>query len=250
MSGNPANRPFDAVLFDLDGTLLETAPEIAAAVNLSIVDQGLPPADTEAVRFFIGHGVRQTIAKAYDTVAPADTTAARRETDIDAALIRFEHHYGRLAPQSQPFGDTVSTLTSLRAAGVKCAIVSNKETRFVEQLLAGGPLPGLVDLVVCGDTLPRKKPDAAPALHAMAQFGSSRERTLLVGDSSIDVACARNAGIAVWMVPYGYNGGHPAAEAGADRVIDTLSEVAHACSGTGAVSVNLADGLPSVPHKP
>lgn len=245
-----AARPFDAVLFDLDGTLLETAPEIAAAVSLSIVDQGLPAVDTEAVRFFIGHGVRQTIAKAYDTVAPAGTAGAQREADIDAALIRFEHHYGRLAPQSQPFADTVSTLTSLRAAGVKCAIVSNKETRFVEQLLADGPLPGLIDLLVCGDTLPRKKPDAAPALHAMALFGSSRERTLMVGDSSIDVACARNAGIAIWMVPYGYNGGHPASEAGADRVIDTLTEVAHACSGKGGVSVNLVAGFLSAPHKP
>ncbi|WP_293397020.1 HAD-IA family hydrolase [Nevskia sp.] len=244
------DRPFDAVLFDLDGTLLETAPEIAAAVNLSIIDQGLPPADTDAVRFFIGHGVRQTIAKAYDTVSLTGTTAEKREADIDAALIRFEHHYGRLAPLSQPFADTVSTLVSLRAAGVKCAIVSNKETRFVEQLLADGPLPALIDLVVCGDTLAQKKPDAAPALHAMAAFGSSRERTLLVGDSSIDVACARNAGITVWMVPYGYNGGHPAAEAGADRVINTLTEVAHACSGTGAVSVNLANGFPSAPHTP
>lgn len=224
-------RPFDAVLFDLDGTLLETAPEIGTAASLAIVEQGLPPVDIAAVRFFIGHGVRQTIAKAYDTVAPAGTTAAKRDADIDAALIRFEHHYAQLAPQSQPFPDTVATLTALRAAGVKCAIVSNKETRFVEQLLAGGPLPGLIDLLICGDTLAQKKPDPAPILHALARFGTTRERTLMVGDSSIDVACARNAGVPVWMVPYGYNGGAPAESAGADRIIATLTEVALACSG-------------------
>lgn len=240
-------RPFDVVLFDLDGTLLETAPEIGAAVSLAIVEQGLPPVDIAAVRFFIGHGVRQTIAKAYDVVAPTGTTAPKREADIDAALIRFEHHYERLAPMSQPFADTVSTLQSLRASGVRCAIVSNKETRFVEQLLSRGPLPGLIDLLVCGDTLALKKPDAAPALYAMEQFGSSRERTLLVGDSSIDVACARNAGIAIWMVPYGYNGGHPAELAGADRVIASLSEVALACSGAGIDSVNLAPPNSSAP---
>ena len=236
------SRPFDAVLFDLDGTLLETAPEIGAAVSLAIAEQGLPTVDIAGVRFFIGHGVRQTIAKAYDTVAPAGTTAAKREADIDAALLRFEHHYARLAPQSQPFADTVSTLTTLRALGVKCAIVSNKETRFVEQLLEGGPLPALIDLLVCGDTLEKKKPDAAPIQFALERFGTTAARTLMVGDSSIDVACARNAGVPVWMVPYGYNGGHPAENAGADRVIPTLTEVALACSGTVSASVNLAAG--------
>lgn len=243
-------RPFDAVLFDLDGTLLETAPEIGAAVSLAIAEQGLPAVDSAEVRFFIGHGVRQTIAKAYDTVAAVGTSAEKREADIDAALIRFEHHYERLAPLSQPFADTVSTLTALRALGILCAIVSNKETRFVEQLLAGGPLPGLIDLLVCGDTLAKKKPDAAPILYALEKFGTAASRTLMVGDSSIDVACARNAGVPVWMVPYGYNGGHPAESAGADRVIPTLTEVALACSGTVSASVNLAPGLLSAPNKP
>lgn len=240
-------RPFDAVLFDLDGTLLETAPEIGAAVSLAIEEQGLPPVDIDAVRFFIGHGVRQTIARAYDTVAPAGIPAGKRETDIDAALIRFEHHYEVLAPRSQPFADTVATLTTLRALGIKCAIVSNKETRFVEQLLAGGPLPGLIDLLVCGDTLPKKKPDPAPILHAIEHFGTARARTLMVGDSSIDVACARNAGVPVWMVPYGYNGGEPAESAGADRVIPTLAAVALACTGAMPASGTLAPASPLAP---
>ena len=240
-------RPFDAVLFDLDGTLLETAPEIGAAVSLALVDQGLPPVDIDAVRFFIGHGVRQTLARAYDTVAPADTPAVTREADLDAALLRFEHHYQRLAPLSRPFPDTVATLAALRAGGVKCAIVSNKETRFVEQLLAGGPLPGLVDLLVCGDTLARKKPHPEPILHAIERFGTRRERTLMVGDSSIDVACARNAGVPVWMVPYGYNGGAPPESVGADRVIAALEEVAIACSGMPAASVTLAPDFPLTP---
>ena len=87
----------------------------------------------------------------------------------------------------------------------------------------------MIDLTICGDTLPRKKPDPLPVLHALETFGVRRERALLVGDSAIDVACARNAGIEVWMVPYGYNGGQPASEAGADRVIESLSEVAAAC---------------------
>lgn len=222
------NRPYDAVLFDLDGTLLDTAPEIAAAVNTALAELGLSAADKALVRRFIGHGVRQTLAQAYDHVQPG-AEAARREADLDTAMHGFERHYGLVARLSQPFADTVATLRALRGAGVKCAIVSNKETRFVEQLLEGSALPALIDLTICGDTLPRKKPDPLPVLHALETFGVSRERALLVGDSAIDVACARNAGIEVWMVPYGYNGGQPASEAGADRVIESLSEVAAAC---------------------
>ena len=119
-----------------------------------------------------------------------------------------------------------------------------------DTMLAGGPLPGLIDLLVCGDTLAKKKPDAAPILYALEKFGTAASRTLMVGDSSIDVACARNAGVPVWMVPYGYNGGHPAESAGADRVIPTLTEVALACSGTVSASVNLADRLRSAPIAP
>lgn len=231
-----APRPYDAVLFDLDGTLLETAPEIAGAVNGALNDLGLPGADPQLIRRFIGHGVRQTLAQAYDHVQPGrePVPTAKRDADLDRAMLGFELHYGRLARHSQPFADTVSTLEALREAGVRTAIVSNKETRFVEQLLEGGPLPALVDLMVCGDTLPRKKPDPDPVHHALQAFGIAHARALMVGDSAIDVACARNAGIAVWLVPYGYNGNQPAREAGADRVIDSLSEVAAACVGAGA----------------
>lgn len=225
------SRPFDAVLFDLDGTLLDSAPEIAGAVNGALADLGLPKADEALVRSFIGHGVRRTLAQAYDHVRPK-ADPAQREAHLDRGMVLFGEHYGRLAPQSQLFPDTVPTLKALRAAGVKCAIVSNKESHFVDQLLAGGPLPALIDLTLCGDTLPRKKPDPLPVVHALRHFGVLRERALLVGDSAIDVACARNAGVPVWMVPYGYNGGHPAREAGADRVIESLAEVAQACAAT------------------
>ncbi|GAC1624245.1 MAG: phosphoglycolate phosphatase [Nevskia sp.] len=236
-SAPPFVRPYDAVLFDLDGTLLDTAPEIAAAVNAALAELGLPAAEEPLVRRFIGHGVRQTIAQAYDHVSPG-AEAAQREADLDQGMLAFGEHYGRMAPLSQPFADTVSTLTQLRAAGVKCAIVSNKEGRFVAQLLDGGPLPALIDLTICGDTLARKKPDPLPIAHTLQAFGVRPERALFVGDSRIDVACARNAGVQVWMVPYGYNGGQPASEAGADRVIGSLSEVARACLAPA----------PSTPH--
>jgi len=230
-----ATRRYDAVLFDLDGTLLDTAPEIAAAVNAALADLGLPEADPRQVRKFIGHGVRETIARAYDHVCIDQPDAAQREADVELGVNRFAEHYGdRFARLSQPFPEVVETLQRLRDSGIKCALVSNKETRFVEQLLKDGPLPALMDLMICGDTLARKKPDPLPARHALEAFGVPPERALLVGDSSIDVACGRNAGVTVWLVPYGYNGDQRAEDAGADHVVRSLSEVAHACAGSAA----------------
>ena len=221
-------RPFDAVLFDLDGTLLDSAPEIVASVNAALRALGLPVAEEALVSSFIGYGVRRTLGQAYDHVSPG-IESTKREADLDRAMLTFGEHYGRIAPNSQLFPDTVSTLTALHNAGVKCAIVSNKEAHFVSQLLSGGPLPALIDLTISGDTLSRRKPDPLPVTHTLDVFGIGRDRALFVGDSHVDVACARAAGVQVWLVPYGYNGGRPASEAGADRVIESLSDVARAC---------------------
>lgn len=224
-------RRYDAVLFDLDGTLLDTAPEIAASVNGALSDLGLSAVAPDRVRRFIGHGVRETIARAYDAVHPGPPDAVQRDADLVQGVKLFGKYYGEFARLSQPFPETVATLRELRELGVKCAIVSNKETHFVEQLLANSPIPGLMDLVICGDTLEQKKPDPLPAMHVLMELGISPDRALFVGDSAIDVACARNAGIDVWLVPYGYNGDQPASAAGADYVMRSLSEVAYICAG-------------------
>lgn len=233
---NVLKRRYDAVLFDLDGTLLETAPEIAAAVNDALADIGLPPVEPALIRRFIGHGVRQTLSRSYDQaqVSRPNPMPAEREAAIDRAMARFDHHYGqRHARLSAPFPGTLEALRALQGAGIRRALVTNKETRFVDQVLAGSELGSLLEVLVCGDTLAHRKPSPAPALHALAQLGVPRERALLVGDSAIDVACARNAGIEVWLVPFGYNGGVPAAESRPDRVIANLGEVALACAPVG-----------------
>ena len=138
----------------------------------------------------------------------------------------FDIHYqARCGTRSHLYPQVRETLTALRAQGVKLAVVTNKEGRFTQTVLNVHTLSPLLDSVVSGDTLPTKKPDPAGIAHCLAQFGVPAHRALFVGDSSIDVATARNAGVAVWTLPYGYNMGQPIESCAPDRVIADCSEL-------------------------
>ena len=115
------------------------------------------------------------------------------------------------------------TLATLRDRGVKLAVVTNKEGRYTATVLNAHQITSLLDRVVCGDTLSTKRPDPAGIQSCLAQFGVPPNRALFVGDSSIDVATARNAGVAVWALPYGYNMGQPIEACSPDRVIADCS---------------------------
>ena len=115
------------------------------------------------------------------------------------------------------------TLTALRAQGVKLAVVTNKESRYTATVLDAHALAPLFDRVVSGDTLAAKKPDPAGVESCLDEFQVHRRRALFVGDSSIDVATARNAGVSVWALPYGYNMGEPIEASNPDRVIADFS---------------------------
>ena len=119
------------------------------------------------------------------------------------------------------------TLIALRARGVKLAVVTNKEARYTATVLDAHQLMPLLDSVVSGDTLSTKKPNPAGIESCLTQFGVPRHRALFVGDSSIDVATARNAGVAVWALPYGYNMGQPIEACAPDRVIADCSMLLH-----------------------
>jgi phosphoglycolate phosphatase len=114
-------------------------------------------------------------------------------------------------------------LEELRANGVRLAVVTNKEDRYTQAILDSHALSPLFDRVVSGDTFPARKPDPAGVFACMEAFGATASRTLFVGDSAIDVATARNAGVAVWALPYGYNMGEPIESCSPDRVIADFS---------------------------
>lgn len=215
---------FDLVMFDLDGTLIETAPEIMDAVNDTLRAVGRADVTQQQVNDWIGHGTRELLIQALAFHDGCTAQAVRSRADFESIAAQFVTNYQRrCGTRSQLYPQVRETLTALRARGVKLAVVTNKEGRYTDTVLAAHSLSGLLDKVVSGDTLATKKPDPAGIAVCLAQFGVSCERALFVGDSSIDVATARNAGVAAWVLPYGYNMGQPIEASAPDRVIADCS---------------------------
>jgi phosphoglycolate phosphatase len=214
---------FALVMFDLDGTLVATAGEIQDAVNDTLIRAGLPPVTQERVERWIGHGTRELLLQALAHATGLAVELVRGSELYWDALRSFDGDYElRCATRSWLYPHAREVLHSLGERGVKRAIVTNKEARFTRTLLHGHGLSGLVDHVVCGDTLPAKKPDPAGVLDCLQASGVARDRALFVGDSSIDVATARNASVPVWAVTHGYNMGEPIAASAPDRLLDSL----------------------------
>ncbi|MDT7928122.1 phosphoglycolate phosphatase [Tepidimonas sp.] len=219
-----AALPFDLILFDLDGTLVETAPEIADAVNDTLAELGLPAATLDEVTRWIGHGTRELLVQALASRRGSSADAVRADPDFAAAEAIFQRHYeARCGTRSHPYPGVIDVLQALQAAGVRRVVVTNKEDRYTQRVLQAHQMQALFDRVISGDTLPVKKPNPLAVADSLLRYGVQRQRALLVGDSSIDVATARNAGIAVWCVPYGYNMGQPIEACAPDRVIADFS---------------------------
>ena len=219
-----AALPFDLILFDLDGTLVETAPEIADAVNDTLAELGLPAATLDEVTRWIGHGTRELLIQALASRRASSAEAVRADPDFAAAEAIFQRHYeARCGTRSHPYPGVIDVLQALQAAGVRRVVVTNKEDRYTQRVLQAHQMQALFDRVISGDTLPVKKPNPLAVADSLLRYGVQRQRALLVGDSSIDVATARNAGIAVWCVPYGYNMGQPIEACAPDRVIADFS---------------------------
>ena len=222
------HKPFDLVLFDLDGTLVETAPEICDAVNDTLRRFDLPGATLAQVAAWIGHGTRELLIQALAQASGTDVATVRASGTLPLIAAEFDRHYAaRCGTRSQPYPHVVDTLHTLRAQGVKLAVVTNKESAYTRRVLDAHSLTPLFDRVVSGDSLPTKKPDPAGARLCMADFDVPPHRTLFVGDSSIDAATARNARVPVWLLPYGYNMGQPVGTCQPDRVIADVRALSH-----------------------
>jgi phosphoglycolate phosphatase len=211
-------------MFDLDGTLIETAAEIADAVNDTLKHFGLSEVTQDSVDRWIGLGTRELLIQALAFVQQMTVEAVRASDTLPHVMAEFAVHYERrCGTLSRLYPQVRETLQQLRQQGVRLAVVTNKEARYTQRVLAAHALQPLFDQVVSGDSLPTKKPDPAGILSCLAQFQVAAERALFVGDSLIDVAAARNAGVPVWVLPYGYNMGQPIEACGPDRVIADFS---------------------------
>ena len=214
------SRAFDLMLFDLDGTLIETAPEICDAVNDTLRQFHLPVVSQQQVNDWIGHGTRTLLIQALAFAGDTTVDTVRQSDSLALIAAEFDQHYlRRCGTRSHLYPQVREVLQALRAQGVKLAVVTNKESRYTTTVLDAHQLTPVFDRVVSGDTLAAKKPDPAGINSCLAQFQVERGRTLFVGDSSIDVATARNAGVPVWVLPYGYNMGEPIEACAPDRVI-------------------------------
>jgi phosphoglycolate phosphatase len=215
---------FDLMLFDLDGTLIDTAPEIAATVNDVLSGEGLTPLPMADIRNWIGHGARETLRKAYAARTGDSLLGAGDVGTLDRLFAQFaRHHASRVGTASTLFPGVGESLRALRRQGQAMAMVTNKEARFVDALLRAHGLSAWFSPVVAGDTLPVRKPDPRTVRYCLEHHAVAPGRAVLVGDSTVDVATARNAGVRCWAVNYGYNGGMPIESAGPDRVIGSLA---------------------------
>jgi phosphoglycolate phosphatase len=215
-----------AIFFDLDGTLVESAPEIADAVNDTLRYFDWPVVYQSDVDRWIGHGTRELLIQALAKVNSQSETQVRQGELLREALPIFNRYYQqRCGTRSKLYPHVRDTLKRLRESGCRLAVVTNKEGRYTDSLLRAHQLTGAFDLVVSGDTFSSKKPDPVGVLHGLDLWQVAKRDALFVGDSSIDAATARQAGIAVWLLPYGYNMGEPVKACQPDRVIANFSEI-------------------------
>jgi len=208
-----------AVVIDLDGTLLHTAPDLAEAGKRMMLDLGMLPVPEEIVKTYIGNGVARLIKRILTGSMDGEPEAAL----FARAKPVYEKHYAEVVSlHSRPFPDVVEGLEVLKKAGYRLACITNKAEKFTVPLLKDTGLYDYFELILSGDSLPRRKPDPLPLLHACERFGITPDQMLLIGDSLNDTQAARAAGCHVFCVPYGYNRGRHVSELDLDAVVDSL----------------------------
>lgn len=209
-----------AILFDLDGTLVDTAPDLVGALNGVLVEQGLPPLALETARMMVGRGAKALIEQGF--------AAAGRplgELDKPALVERFIDLYlARIADESRPFDGVVDALDQLAGAGAVLGVCTNKRTDLSLALLDALGLTSRFAAIIGADRAPAPKPDPQHLLTAIAAVGGQPGRALMVGDSASDIGAAHAACVPSIVVSFGYTEIDPA-DLGADHLIDHFCEL-------------------------
>jgi phosphoglycolate phosphatase len=218
-------RP-QALLFDLDGTLVDSVPDIAVAIDRMLVSLQLPAAGEAKVRNWVGNGAQKLVqrALAYGYDEPENAVSWERLTQ---AHQRYSDFYREnLAVHTRCYDAVIPALQQLHAAGLPLAVVTNKPEAFAVELLRELGLLPLLACVIGGDSVAERKPMAMPLLEACRRMNVNAVRCWMVGDSKTDIHAARNAGMPVVAVPYGYNHGEDVRVFAPDVVVDSLAELA------------------------
>ncbi|MCO4771236.1 MAG: phosphoglycolate phosphatase [Deltaproteobacteria bacterium] len=223
--------PPSALLFDLDGTLVDSKRDLAKATNLLLEELGFQAIDLETVCTFVGRGARALVRRALNHADPAGTVSAD-----DPRLRHFLGHYQSvMLATTTPFPGVMGGLESLRAAGIPMAIVTNKPEAPAREVLAGLGMTEFFGVIYGGDTLPTRKPEPDMLVQAAADLGVSLEGAWMVGDSDVDIDAAHAAGVpGVWC---SWGGFHPERPHNADQRVDVFSELVAMTLGRGIASL-------------
>lgn len=207
------------VIFDLDGTLLDSVPDLASAIDSMLLDLGRPAAGIERVRDWVGNGSAVLVRRA---LAGSIEYASVDEQEAEVAHQVFLQAYSGGHALTSVYPGVMAFLDALKARGIAMAVATNKPERFVAPLLEEKGMLGYFDWLVGGDTLPVQKPDPAALHWIMQKAGVAVADTLFIGDSRNDVLAGQAAGVKVVAVSYGYNHGRPVSLENPDLLVDSL----------------------------
>lgn len=214
-----------AALIDLDGTMVDTADDFAAGLNGMLAQFDAEETTREEVMGYVGKGSEHLIRSVLAPRFAADDAQSR----FEEALALYQDEYAKInGRHTRLYPEVEAGLAALRAAGVKLACVTNKPHRFAVGLLEQYGLARYFEVVLGGDSTPKKKPDPLPMLTACARLGVAPRATVAIGDSENDAIAGRAAGMATLTVPYGYNHGQPVQKIESDGIVPTLLEAARA----------------------
>jgi len=215
---------YQAALLDLDGTLLDSVPDLAMAANAMRVELGMGVLREDVIATFVGKGaenlVRRALAGSRDAPEPEEALFQRARTSF------YRHYHLVNGDKAVVFDGVVDGLKAMRGQGLKLGVVTNKPAEFTLPLLQRTGLAGFFEALVCGDTCARKKPDPMPVVHACELLGVEPARTVIIGDSINDALAGRRAGTQVLVVPYGYNEGMDIRTLDVDGIVSSLVDAA------------------------
>jgi len=228
-ASNPdANAGAPALLCDLDGTLVDSAPDLADALSTLLAESGRRALSVTEVKTMVGDGVAVLVERGL-----AATGGVPAPEALAAQVARYHALYeARLTKQTRPYPGAVEALGALRAAGWRLAVCTNKPERATRKVLAALGLDELIEAVAGGDTFPVRKPDPGHVLQLLEAMGVTPARAVMLGDSVNDVAAAHAAGLPAIAVGHGY-GTVPAQELGAERLITHFDELPAALKALG-----------------
>lgn len=223
------SQTLNAVIIDLDGTMVDTMGDFAVAINLMLGDLGFAPVDRDVVALRVGKGSENLVTSVLNHALAQVNRAQAAPFNIalfNQAIATYQQHYRAINGQhAAVYSGVMDGLEGLQAAGLKLACLTNKPVGFARELLQLKGLDGFFSQVFGGDSFATKKPDALPVLQTCKALGTLPAQTLMVGDSSNDAQAARGAGCTVILVTYGYNHGMPIRSVDADGYVESLADI-------------------------